>query len=169
MSDEPAATADPAPATAGKEPSPPTAEEALGEPGKKALEAFKRRAREAEAKVKELEPLAEKAREIEEENKTELQKAQDESNALKSENGDLKQQLLKLEVANTKGLPAALVPALTGKDKEQMESSADELLKLVADRSSTDFTPGARTPASEPQSPEDGHNRLLLQLAGRDT
>ena len=164
MSDDPVATATP-PAPAPQEQAPSTGNEPLGEAGEKALEAFKKRARDAEAKVKELEPLAKRAREAEEADKSELQKAQEESGTLKSENDDLKQQLLKLEVANAKGLPAALIPALTGKDKEAMETNADELLKLVnGDGSSTDFTPGPRTTASEPASMDD----RIRRAAGRD-
>lgn len=165
MSDDPAATAtppttDPAPNGNGNGDG---GDKPLGESGERALEAWKKRAKEAEAQNKELKPLAQRAREAEEADKTELQRAQEESGTLKSENDDLKQQLLKLEVANAKGLPAALIPALTGKDKEEMESNADELLKLVKGDDSADFVPGVRTPASEPVSMDD----RIRRSAGR--
>jgi hypothetical protein len=88
------------------------------------------RLKRAEAKYEGFDDLKAKAArldEIEEANKTELQKYQDRVAALESENGELKSTSLRSTVASDKGVPAAL---LSGSTKEELEASADALLEF---------------------------------------
>lgn len=148
---DPAATATKEPPA--KEPEPktpePTDDKPLGPEGEKALEAFKTRAREAEALVKELKPLAQKAREAEEANKTELEKANGKVAELEGQVKSLTDDSLRLRVAIEKKIPAELIDRLKGSSQEELETDAEELLKLVGggNGTATDFGGGPRTPA----------------------
>lgn len=110
----------------------------LGEAGKKALDAERKARREAEAKVKELEPLANKAKELEDANKTDQQKLQDALDQAKAEGSKSTAELLKLQVALDKapdGVSAKeilrLAKRLTGSTREELETDAEELFELV--------------------------------------
>lgn len=150
MPDDPAATATATPPaeTQPAEP-PPTDDEPLGEAGEKALDAWKQRARAAESQVKELSPLAQKARDLEEANKSELDKATSQRDVLKSERDEKAAENLRLRVALEKKLPSELIDRLQGNSKEEIEADADELLKLVKPADATDFDGGARTAATD--------------------
>jgi hypothetical protein len=173
MADEPA-SATPAEATtpaAPETPETPAATEApLGEAGQKALEAMKQRARDAEAQLKELKPLAEKARELEDAQKSELEKAQGKLTKAEQAAADANAKLLRFEVAQEKEVPAKLVPLLTAKTKEDLEAQADLILENVkAGEESPDFNGGAREPAPDPKTPEEAHNETFLQALGLRT
>lgn len=128
-----------------------TEDKPLGDAGEKALEAFKQRAREAEAKVKELSPLAEKARELEEANATELEKATSQRDTFKNEAETKAAENLRLRVALEKSVPADLIDRLRGDTQEELEADADKLLSLVkTEAPAPDFDGGARTPG-DPQ------------------
>lgn len=85
-------------------------------------------------KAKELEPLASKAKQLEDANKTEMQKLTEALEASKAEGAKSTGALLKLEVALDKapeGMSVAqvrkLAKRLTGSTKEELESDAEEL------------------------------------------
>lgn len=63
--------------------------------------------------------------EVEQANKTELQKLQEELAKTEERAAQAEQQALRADVARTKGVPAS---SLTGTTKEELEASADELL-----------------------------------------
>lgn len=154
---------------AGKTPEPETKTEdkPLGEAGERALEAFKQRAREAEAKVKELSPLAEKARELEEANATELEKATSQRDTFKTEAETKAAENLRLRVALDKQIPADLIDRLRGDTQEELEADADKLLSLVkTEAPAPDFDGGARQPAPENREPAEAHNDFLSQVLG---
>lgn len=146
----PAATATVVPPEPPADPEPkPGDDTPLGEAGEKALEAWKDRAKKAESKAKELEPLAAKAREAEEANKTELEKANGKVEGLTGENADLKAQVLRLQVALDNNVPADLVDRLRGSSEEELKKDAEELMKRLGGPSgtATDFGGGPREPA----------------------
>jgi len=112
-------------------------EEALGEPGKKALDAERTARRELERKLKELEPLAKAAKDAEEANKSEVQKAT-EKLAKETEARKLAEQALMVQTVGVeKGLSAQLIKFLTGSTKAEVETNADELLKAMGDNKPT--------------------------------
>lgn len=106
----------------------------LGDAGKRALDAERKARREAEAKLKEYEPLVAKAREFEESQKTELQKLTEQLDEARADAATAQQHALRLEVGTAKGLPPELISRLEGSTKEQLEADADVLAKLVPPR-----------------------------------
>jgi len=145
MSDTPPAAPAAAPAAppATPPPSPPPVPPAAGTPGDpdplgaggiKALEAERQARKDLERQVKELTPLATKAREIEEANKTEAQKLADELAAAKAAGATSTTGLMQLQVAMAKapaGMPASkvakLAQRLRGSTQAEMEADAAEL------------------------------------------
>lgn len=83
------------------------------------------------ARLKELEPMAQKAKALEEAGKSEQDKLRE---ALEAERGGrttAETALLRHEVAAAKGVPANLAKFLVGATKAEVETSADELLKEI--------------------------------------
>lgn len=129
----------------------PEPKEDLGDAGKKALEKERKARRDAEAKLKELEPLAAKAKELEDAQKTESERLTEALNAAKAEGATPALGLLKLEVA-LQNAPDGLTPAqvakfakrLSGSTREEIEADAAE---MFAELPGTD---GARRPQPTP-------------------
>ena len=86
---------------------------------------WEQRAKDANRRVKELEPVAAKAVELEEASKSELQKAQERAEAAERALADATATAVRAEVAAAKGVPVAL---LSGDTREALEASADALL-----------------------------------------
>ena len=86
---------------------------------------WEQRAKDANAKLKELDPVAAKAVELEEASKSELQKAQERAEAAERALADATATAVRAEVAAAKGVPVAL---LSGDTREALEASADALL-----------------------------------------
>jgi len=89
------------------------------------------------ARLKELEPLAAKAREADEANKTEVQKATDARAAAERERDDARLELLRRDVAAKAGLPAELAARLRGSTEAELTADAKELLKLLPARTTS--------------------------------
>lgn len=98
---------------------------------KKALEAERKARRDADAALKELQPLAAKAKEAEEANKSEVQRAMEALDGERRARTEAETKLLRFEVANDKGIPAELVRFLTGSTRDELEDAADSLLAAV--------------------------------------
>lgn len=79
-------------------------------------------------KVKELEPLAAKAQELEEAGRSDLEKLTAERDQLRTELDRTGVELLRLQVALDKGLDHRLAPRLTGATREELEADADSEL-----------------------------------------
>jgi hypothetical protein len=125
----------------------------LGDAGKRALDAERKALRDAKARIKELEPLAAKAREFEDANKSELQRLEDQLAAEREARSNFEQQLLRRDVASDKGLTAQQARFLVGSTREELEDAADE---LVAAFKAT--APPAVPPADPaPVPPVNGH------------
>ena len=106
---------------------PPAADEPLGAPGLKALQA-ERDARAAAEKANA--DLAAKVKEFEDRDKTEAQKATERLAASEAAAADAQIQLARYKVAAEKGVDAEL---LTGKDETEMRAAADKLLAWRGD------------------------------------
>jgi hypothetical protein len=114
----------------------------------------------------------EKLEEYEEQNASELEKAQKQAAKAQSEAQAAKTALLKYEVAAEKQVPQDAWDLLTGSTREELEAKADKLLTLVKSRTDTDTKPdfdgGAREPAPD-ADPATAHNREVLKLLGIST
>lgn len=101
----------------------------LGDAGKKALDAERRRAATAEREAKAL-----KARldEIEQSNMTELDKAKKAATEAQAQLQEYQLTALRQRVALEKGLPAELVDRLRGDNESDISADADALLALVS-------------------------------------
>lgn len=106
----------------------------LGDNGVKALQREREQRRALEAEVKSLRPLADKARQLEEAGKTEVQKAADRATEAERKAAEAEMRALRLEVAADKGLTPTLARRLVGSTRDELEADADELLASVGDR-----------------------------------
>lgn len=77
---------------------------------------------------KEAETLRLKLKEYEDRDKTDLQRLQEERDALKSERDMLNLNTLRREVADEKGLTPAQARRLVGSTREELEADADDIL-----------------------------------------
>jgi hypothetical protein len=77
---------------------------------------------------KEAETLRLKLKEFVDRDKTDLQRLQEERDALKSERDSLTQAQLRREVADEKGLTPAQARRLVGATREELEADADDIL-----------------------------------------
>lgn len=173
MADDATTTAAAAPATAGATTEPPS--EKTGETGKTftqeqvndLLALQKGKVERRFEGFDELKAKAEKLDELEESQRSETERLIKERDGLKEKLSPLETENLRLRVALDKKLPAPLIDRLQGGSKEEMETDADELLKLVGTGESeqtTDFEGGARTTPPVQKKPEDAHNEFLQAL-----
>lgn len=127
-------------------------------------------------KVRELEPLAKKARDLEDASKTEIEKAAERLTAAEQRAQEAELRALRLEVAAEKGLTPAQARRLVGTSKEELEADADELLDTFGARGDDGekpptprrpverLRPGA-APAGEPE--ETDPRKLALAARAR--
>lgn len=100
----------------------------LPEWARKALSKANSEAASYRTKLREVEPLAAKARELEESQKTEQQKLAEALEAAKTDGKNASDELLRLRVAMRKGLTESQAKRLVGSTLEELEADADELL-----------------------------------------
>lgn len=81
------------------------------------------------ARLKEMEPLAQKARDLEENQKTEAQRLNEALEAERANRSKAELALLRWEVASERGLPSRLAQVLHGESREELEAMADVLLE----------------------------------------
>lgn len=149
------ATGEPAPPAPPPAPAdvPPDDDGDLGEGGKKALAAERKARKELEARLKDLEPLAAKAREAEDANKTEIERARE---AHATESGRRKAaeaKLLRYEVGADKGVPGNLLRFLHGETREELEEAADALLTEIGGKGES---PKTKPPGDRPRARLEG-------------
>lgn len=158
MADDPTTPETPAPAPEPQE-EPKSPEDALGDAGKKALEAERKNAR---AAAKERDALAARLKEFEDRDKTEQQKLAERAEAAEKRAQELESRALRLEVASEKGLNAAQAKRLVGTTREELEADADELLETFKPAEpktpSLDLDLGSRTP---PRQTDDSPRGLI--------
>jgi hypothetical protein len=131
MADEATSTA-PEGQEAGTEQS---ATDALGDGGKKALDAERREKRAAERRAADLEA---KLKEFEDRDKSEAQKLAERAEAAERRVKEIESHAIRLEVAAEKGLTPAQAKRLVGSTREELLADADELLTSFAQQGATE-------------------------------
>lgn len=91
--------------------------------------------------VRDLEPLAHKAKELEDAGKSEIQKAAEKATAAEQRAQAAELNALRLEVAFDKGLTPAQARRLLGATRDELEKDADDLL--------SSFAPAGKTPPTK--------------------
>jgi hypothetical protein len=127
---------------------------------------WKALARKHEARVKELSPAAVKLKEIEDSQKSELEKAQERETALQVELQKYRVAEVRRAAASAAGLDPELAEFITAVDEEEAKAQAEKLAERfktsAANSKSADFKQGTRTTAPVARSRDD----LLRTLAG---
>ncbi len=123
---------DPSPNT--EQPDAPEAEEQHGEELsaealRKQLEKARKEAAGYRTKVRELEPLASKAQQLEDAGRSELEKLTARAEKAEREHAEATARALRLDVAFAKGLTPAQAKRLVGGSREELEADADEILR----------------------------------------
>ena len=103
----------------------PSATDALGDAGKKALDAERREKRAAEKRASDLEA---RLKEFEDRDKSEAQKLLERAEAAERRAQEIESHALRLEVAAEKGLTPAQAKRLVGNTREELVADADDLL-----------------------------------------
>jgi hypothetical protein len=126
-----------------------------------------RREREKFSDHDDLKAKASKLAEIEEQNKSEIEKANgkatvltEEKQSLSDTNKSLEAENLRLRVALDKSVPSDLVDRLKGETKEELEADADSFLKRLAPKDTTDFDGGPRKTEKPKVDVQPGLDRL---------
>lgn len=102
--------------------------------------------------------------------KSEGQKLSEKLTAAEQRAADAESRLVRYEVAAERSLDMQAAGFLVGSTRDEVEKSADDLVKLLKERGkpASSFDGGARgTPPPEQKSPEQAHNDLLLDALGR--
>ena len=125
----------------------------LGDAGQRALAAERASVKELKAKLKELEPLAERARELDEAGKSEQQKLMEKLQAAEASGATAASQLTRLEVAleaAPEGMDpkkvASLARRLHGATREELEADAAELFAEFGGAPKPPTSPTAQRP-----------------------
>lgn len=110
-----------------------------------------------------------KLQEIEDGEKSESVKLTERLSDAEKRAATAEERLIRYEVAAERELDMHAASFITGSTREEIEASADELAKLLKDRTKpSSFDGGAREPApGEPLPPDKAHNDLLLRALGR--
>ncbi len=96
---------------------------------RKQLEKARKEAANYRTKVRELEPLASKAQELENAGKSELERLTARAEKAEQATAQLEAKAMRLEVAFEKGLTPAQAKRLVGNSREELEADADEILR----------------------------------------
>jgi hypothetical protein len=132
----------------------------LGEAGKRALAKEREARKAAEDRVKELEPRAAKADELENASKSEIEKAAEKTAAAEKRAEEAERKALLAEVAVDKGLTTAQVKRLVGSTKEELEADADEILETFGAKPdpSANGSKTSRKPTEDLRREKDGND-----------
>jgi len=140
------------PEDANQQPDPPQADvDPAPEPwedpklARKEIEKVRREAANWRAKVRDLEPLAQKWTEKVDSEKTELQKLQERAAELEAENQELSLKSLRQQIAAEAGLPSDFLPLLNG-TPEEMTATAQTLAEKYASTGTSSNSVGYTRP-----------------------
>lgn len=140
-----------------------SAKDALGDAGKRALEAERRNAR---AAAKERDALAQRLKEFEDRDKSEAEKATQRITDAEGRASQAEAKAMRLEIAFEKGLTPAQAKRLVGATREELEADADELLETFKPAEKrepdVDLDLGTRTTGTRP--PTDPRTADLAQI-----
>ena len=108
--------------------------------------------------LREVEPLAKRAQELEDAQKSDQQRLSEQLDTARSEGSTAKAEAARLRVAIEKGVPAALVDRLRGDTAEDLAADADALLELVGSNQPAPRVPSRpverlRPGSGEPEPP----------------
>lgn len=127
--------------------------------------------REAHGLRSRLSEVEEQLKERTDADKSEQEKLVERATAAEQRAHDAETRLLRFEVAAERKLDPAAVQFLSGSTREEIEHRAEELAKLLADRDASQpvvsFDGGARPIPVEKGTPEQEHNKLLMEALGR--
>lgn len=115
--------------------------------------------------------VEERLQEHEDAGKSELEKLTAKASEAEQRAGAAEQRALRYEIAAERGLDLKAAEFLSGTTREEIELRAEELGKLLKDKArptAAGFDGGARMPAPAKGTPEEEHNRFLLQAMGRE-
>ncbi len=104
-------------------------EELSAEALRKQLEKVRKEAAGYRTKVRELEPLATRAKELEDAGRSDLEKLTARAEKAEREHAEAVARALRLDVAFEKGLTPAQAKRLVGASREELEADADEILR----------------------------------------
>jgi|GEM_PF-5401976 len=123
-------------------------------------------------RVKELEPASARLKELEDADKSELERASERAADAEKRATDAEARALRLEVAAEKGLTAAQARRLVGATREEMEADADDLMDAFGTKPSDNDKTTGRTSTGRPRenlregaSPDGGETRSGEELA----
>lgn len=121
------------------------------------LEKANREARNLRNRLKELEPLAKKAQELEDAQKSEVQKLNDKLTATELELTEHRVAAIRRDAAASAGLPAAMAKFITAADEDAALEQAKELATHIkpADTKPADLKQGARGTAPKTKASMD--------------
>lgn len=108
---------------------PQTPDELSPEALRKQLEKARKEAANYRTKLREVEPLAAKARELEDAGRSEVEKLTARAEQAERERAETTTRALRIEVAFEKGLTPAQAKRLVGATREELEADADEVLR----------------------------------------
>lgn len=103
----------------------------LGDAGKRALEKERNARREAERRLKELEPLAERARELEEGQKSQAEKLTEKARTLEARAAQAELEVARYRVALRHGLTESQARRLVGASEDELDADAQAYLEEV--------------------------------------
>lgn len=101
--------------------------------------------------------------------KTDTERLTEEKQGLSQRAEAAESTLLRYRVASERKLDLSAADFLKGTTREEIESSADELVKLLASQAkhTPSFDGGVRETPGETKSPEQQHNEVLLRAVGK--
>lgn len=143
------------------------------ENARKEIERLRRESARYRTQSKELEPLARRARELEEAGKTETQRLTEQLQGSDRRADESTAMALRYEVALDQGLNAVQARRLVGNTKEELEADARELLESFGQRESVRRRPAERltgggTPEGDGDSPDSDMNTLIRRRMGQN-
>lgn len=138
------------------------------ETARREIERLRREAARYRTERKELEPLARRARELEDQSKTETQRLTEQLQASDRRAGESAAAALRYEVALEQGLTAVQARRLVGTTKEELEADARELLESFGQREPVRRRPAERlTGGGAPEGGGDGLSEDMNTLIRR--
>jgi len=127
--------------------------------------------KEAADSRKALEAANTRLRELEDRDKSEIEKATARATESERRAVEAEAKILRLQVAAERRFKASAVELLSGTTREEIEASADRLAAFAKDNETPapGFDGGARQTPAETKSPELAHNDWLMRALGRSS
>lgn len=144
---------------------PPAESDQLGDKGQKALEQERKDRKAAEKAAKE---LSDRLKAIEDQDKSELEKAQSRLAELEEQYGQERAQRLRFAAASEHGIPADYLDLLTGTDEETLSAQAVKVAELVKAKQAPQFAPNPGQGSGKGQQPPDTRSQIAAAESSGD-